>query len=112
MKGGEIVGPRERIYDYSVVEELPDGTVRYWMGEQWRAARGNFDEGQEERAPVGWRKLEEHLLAVGKVFWLVVKGTAILSWYVLRIAWKVLWIVVFVFCFQSLVGSAISLSRK
>ncbi|MGK7905854.1 MAG: hypothetical protein AB4040_01295 [Synechococcus sp.] len=103
---------RERIYDYSIAEELPDGTVRYLMEDQWQAAHVDYGDGQEDRDPLCRGQLEKHFQVVGKVLWLVVKGTAILSWHVLRIAWKVLRVVVFVFCFQSLMGSAITLSRK
>lgn len=99
---------RKQIYDYSIAEELPDGTVRYWMEDQWQAAHGDFEGGPEKHESLGWSQMEKYFLVVGKVFGLVVKAIAILTWNVLRITWKVFWFLFFVFCFQSLFGRAIS----
>ena len=82
------------------------------MEEQWRDACSDADVGLVKHSPRYRGQLEKHLFAAEKVLWLLVKAIAILAWYVLRITWKVLWVVVIVFCLQSLVGRAIALSRR
>lgn len=102
--------PCDQVYDYAVVEELPDGTVRYWTEAPWQAKREVADARLNALPDSGkWRS---RLQALGRVLWAIAKVIAIACWLLLKLIWKGVWVLFFVFCIQGIIGGAIAMSRQ
>ena len=68
---------KDEILDYSIVEQLPDGSQRFWTEEQFRQAYGcSFEEYRGEREGKSgqfWISLRRLLGLLGKGAWLLMK---------------------------------------
>ncbi|MGK7905680.1 MAG: hypothetical protein AB4040_00415 [Synechococcus sp.] len=67
----------DEILDYSIVEQLPDGSQRFWTEEQFRQAYGcSYEEYRGERSGKSsqfWVSLRRLLGLLGKGLWLLLK---------------------------------------
>ncbi|MEO0853166.1 MAG: hypothetical protein AAFY15_06645 [Cyanobacteria bacterium J06648_11] len=101
---------RDRVYDCAVAEELPDGTVRYWTVDPRQAERDVMD--ARFNAPPHSGTWRSRLQVFGRVLWAIAKMTAIACWLLLKLIWKGVWVLFFVFCIQGIIGGAIAMSRQ
>lgn len=105
-----LVANRNRTDDDIVAEALPDGMVRYGTVDPWQAEEEGITARLNALPHSGkWRS---RLQALRRILWAIAKMIAIACWLALKLVWKGIWILFFVFCIQGIIGGAIAMSRQ